>query len=151
VQERIESYQSLIEDKYPAHRGEIASDHYLEIMTPLMLDNTEADLAIGRMTLAQRDLERVLSRQPANARAHFLLGETYRQRKEPGDVERSESHYQDAIHADPRLSDPHRALGYSLLKRGDALQGKTELQKYLELSPLAPDRPYVEQALKELS
>ena len=150
VQERIESYHDLIADKYPAQAGEIGSHRYHEIMTPLIIDNSEADLAIGRLALAQRDLERVLSRQPSNARAHFLLGETFRQRKGPGDVERSESHYQFAIEADPRLSDPHRTLGYSLLKRGDAQTGKAELRKYLELSPQAPDKAYVEQALKEI-
>lgn len=149
VQERIDSYRALIADEYPAQTGEVGAEHYYEIMTPLIVDNTEADLAIGRIAIAQHDLELVLSRQPVNARAHFLLGEVFRQRKEPGDVERSESEYYRAIDADPQLAAPHRTLGYSLLKRGETQIGKTELRKYLELSPHAPDRSYVEQALKE--
>ena len=149
VQERIESYHALIADQYPARAGKEGTERYYEVMTPMIVDNAEADLAIGRITIAQRDLERVLSRQPLNARARFLLGEVFRQRKEPGDVERSESQYHRAIEADPGFADPHRTLGYSLLKRGDTQSGKAELRNYLELSPHAPDRAYAEQALKE--
>lgn len=150
VQDRIKSYQDLLADKYPTQAGEVGAHRYYEIMTPLIVDNTQADLAIGRIALAQRDLERVLNRQSSNARAHFLLGEVFRQRKESGDSERSEAHYQQAIAADPGLPDSHRALGYALLRRGEVEPGKVELRKYLELSPLAPDKAYVEQALQEL-
>ncbi len=127
----------------------VGTDRYYEIMTPLMVDNAETDLAIGRFALAQRDLEQVLRRQPTYARAHFLLGEVCRQRRDPGDAERSEVHYRQAIEADPRFPDPYRALGYALLQRGDSQGGKAELRRYLERAPRAPDREYVELALKE--
>ncbi|HEU4684990.1 MAG TPA: M48 family metalloprotease [Nitrospira sp.] len=148
VQERIESYRSLLESQYAGQGGDIGTERYDAAMMPLIIDNAETDIAIGRLSLAERDLQRVLQKNDDNARAHFLLGE-FRNRKEPGDAERRDEHYRQAIDRNPRMPDPHRALGYSLLKQGDRYGGQAELQKYLELAPRAPDRAYVEQALKE--
>lgn len=149
IQERIDSYHDLIKNKYIGQGGEVGAEPYYAAITPLVLDNAEADLAIGRLALAQRDLERLISKESDNARAHFLLGEVFRQRMEPGDAELSDNHYHQAIGANPRLPEPHRSLGYSLLKRGDRQSARAELRKYLELAPHAPDRAYVQQALKE--
>ena len=150
VQDRIDSFRNLLKSKYAGQGGEIGADRYDTVMAPLVIDNAETDLAIGRFPLAQRDLERVLRKQARNARAHYLLGEVCRQRNGPGNTELSEEHYRQAIQADPQLPDPHRALGYALLKRGDHQSAKAWLLKYLELAPHASDRTYVEQALKEL-
>ncbi|MGB4068998.1 MAG: M48 family metalloprotease [Nitrospira sp.] len=149
IQDRIDSFRDLLKSKYADQRGEIGADRYDAVMTPLVIDNAETDLAIGRFQLAQRDLERILSKQSRHARAHYLLGEVCRQRKGEGDAELSEKHYRQAITVDPQLPAPHRALGYALLKRGDHQNAKAELLKYLELAPQASDRAYVEQALKE--
>ena len=151
VQERIDSFQKLAADKYAGRSGAVEADRYYHIMTPLIVANSETDLAIGRVALARRDLAQVLRRQSNNALAHFLMGEAYHQGHDPGDEEQAESHYRQAIEADPRLADPHRALGYLLLKRGDRIGGQSELRRYLELAPQAADRGYVEQALKEQS
>lgn len=149
VQDRIDSFRDLLKSKYADQGGEIGADRYDAVMTPLVIDNAETDLAIGRFQLAQRDLERILSKQSRHARAHYLLGEVCRQRKGEGDAELSEKHYRQAIAVDPQLPAPHRALGYALLKRGDRQNAKVELLKYLELAPQASDQAYVEQALKE--
>lgn len=151
VQERIDNFHELVADKYAGVGGMVEADRYYHIMTPVIVENAETDLAIGRLVLAQRDLEEILKRQPNHARAHFLMGEVFRQRNAPGDGERADSSYRQAIESDPTLADPHRALGYSLLKRGDQSEGRSELHKYLELAPQAADRGYVEQALKEHS
>lgn len=150
VQDRIDSFHDLLQSTYADQGGEVGTDRYNAVMTPLIIDNAETDLAIGRFQLAQRDLERILSKQSRHARAHYLLGEVCRQRKGEGDAELSEKHYRQALEVDPQLPDPRRALGYALLKRGDRQNAKTELLKYLELAPHASDRAYVEQALKEL-
>lgn len=151
VQERIDSFNELAADKYAGVGGAMEADRYYQVMTPLIIDNAETDLAIGRLVLARRNLNEVLNRQPDNARAHFLMGEVFRQGHDPGDEERADSHYHRAVESDSTLADPHRALGYSLLKRGDRSGGRSELLKYLELAPRAADRGYVEQALKEHS
>lgn len=149
VQDRIDSFHDLLESKYAGQSGEVGGARYNAVMAPLIIDNAETDLAIGRFELAQRDLERILHEQSRNARAHYLLGEVCRQRKGKGDAELSEGHYREAIEADSQFPDPHRALGYALLKRGDRQNAKTELLRYLELASHASDRAYVEQALKE--
>ena len=149
VQDRIDSFHDLLKSTHAGQNGEVGDDHYNAVMAPLVIDNAETDLAIGRFELAQRDLERILHKQSRNARAHYVLGEVCRQRKGNRDAELSERHYRNAIEADPQFPDPHRALGYVLLKRGDRQNAKTELIRYLELAPHASDRAYVEQALKE--
>lgn len=149
VQDRIDSFHDLLKSEYPGQDGEVGDDRYNVVMAPLVIDNAETDLAIGRFELAQRDLERILHKQSRNARAHYLLGEVCRQRKGNRDAELSEGHYRRAIEIDPGLPGAHRALGYALFKRGDGQNAKAELQKYLELAPNASDRAYVEQVLKE--
>jgi beta-barrel assembly-enhancing protease len=149
VQDRIDNFRDLLKSKYVGQGGEVGTDYYNTVMTPLVIDNAETDLAIGRFQLAQRDLERILGKQFHHARAHYLLGEVCRQRKSAGDAELSEKHYRQAIETDSKLPDPHRALGYALLKRGERQKAKTEFLEYLKLAPHASDRAYIEQALKE--
>ena len=57
------------------------------------------------------------------------------------------AHYRRAIELDAGSVEAHRGLGLVLLKSGDRAAARTELSRYLELRPDAPDRAYVQQYL----
>lgn len=149
--ERVDSYQEILRERYASQSGEIGEDRYRRTMVPLFVDNAITDLAIGRFELAEESLNRVIRQQADHAQALYLLGEVARQRNAEGDPGRSEERYRQAIAANAAYADPHKALGMLLLKRGDTHAAETELQEYLRLAPDAPDRAYVEQALRKLS
>jgi predicted Zn-dependent protease len=148
--ERVKSYQELIADRYANQTGEIGEERYRRIMLPLFVENAKTDLAIGRFELAEESLGRVTSQRVDHPQALYLLGEVTRQRNGEGDQKRSEERYRQAIAADPTYPDPHRALGTLLLKRDEKDGARSELQRYLQLAPQAPDRAYVEQELRNL-
>ncbi len=109
--------------------------------------NAETDLAIGRFALAEQSIPRLLQHRPEDPEALFLGGEICRQRNADRDAECSEALYRQAIAADPRYPNAHKALGLLLLRRGNRAEAKSELQRYLECAPQAVDRKYIEAEL----
>lgn len=150
LEERVESYKEIIEERYASQSGEIGEDRYRRTMLPLFVDNARTDLAIGRFELAEESLNRAIQQQADHAEALYLLGEVARQRSGKGDLQRSEAWYRQAIAANAGYADPHKALGMLLLKRGDKVAATAELREYLQLAPEAPDRAHVEQELRNL-
>lgn len=151
LEERVESYKEILEERYASQSGEIGEERYNRALLPLFVDNARTDLAIGRFELAEKSLDRAIRQQADYAQALYLLGEVARQRNGDGDLQRSEGRYRQAIAANANYPDPHKALGMLLLKRGDKSAATTELQQYLQLAPEAPDRAHVEQELRNLS
>ena len=147
LEERVESYHELIGDHYPSVKGEVGAERYQRTIIPLLRVNAETDLAMGRFALAEQSILRLLQQRPHDPEALFLWGEICRQRNGSGDIEGSEAHYRQAITADPRYPNAHKALGLILLRRGDRTAAKTELEQYLEYAPQAVDRKYIEAEL----
>ena len=100
--------------------------------------------------MAKEAIDKVLQREPKNARAHYYLGEVFRQRGEEGDVEKGEAEYLVAAQYDSSYADPHKALGLIYLKQGKSRKAREAFEQYLFLSPQAQDRPYIEQYLEDL-
>ena len=88
-------------------------------------------------------LRKHLAASPESAAGETLLGEIERQ---SGGTDAA-AHYRRAIELDAGSVEAHRGLGLVLLKSGDRAAARTELSRYLELRPDAPDRAYVQQYL----
>jgi beta-barrel assembly-enhancing protease len=147
--ERIESYTDLIADRYAGKTGVTNTAQFMKQVGHIILDDAMLDLALGRFTLAESQTQRVLSFEPHNAVGHFDLGEVYRQRNTPGDLEKAEREFRQAEQFDARYAEPHRALGLIYKKQGRLRETKVELERYLVLAPTAQDRGYIEQYLLE--
>ena len=150
LQERKESYAQLLHNKYAERKGVKAADRFSNLVLLLLLDNALLDLSRGRFSLAKEAIDKVLQREPKNARAHYYLGEVFRQRGEEGDVEKGEAEYLVAAQYDSSYPDPHKALGLIYLKQGKSRKAREAFEQYLFLSPQAQDRPYIEQYLEDL-
>jgi predicted Zn-dependent protease len=155
LQERIDNYRRLLSTQYAAQAEEAgrlkSSEEFLSATAQLLLDNAVLDLNIGRLKTAEAAIEKHVTRQPTSARAHFLMGEL-RRRSGQGEpqAQRAIDAYQEAARLDPTFAEPHRELGLLYRARGLRQQAQAEFERYLSLSPKAPDAPIIKGYLKEL-
>jgi hypothetical protein len=73
----------------------------------------------------------------------FARGELYRQRANPRDLSTAADLFRQAIAGGSTDPEVHRELGLSLLRNGQAAEGKAALQQYLTLKPDAADQGMV--------
>lgn len=150
LQERIENYRTLLESTYTGAKGETGADRFMAKIVPLLLDNAELDIAMGRFQSAEKGLARALEKEQENAQAHYYLGEVFRQRAQEGDQEKAEKEYGLAVNYNPMYAQPHKGLGLLAYKQGLKEKARVELSKYLSLAPSTEDRGYIEQYLQAL-
>jgi len=148
LQERIDNYNQSIKITYSDSGGTKNSQRFMEIMSPVMLDNVTMDLSMGRFSSAQNGIERFLQLEPQNARAHYLMAELYRQRNDEADREKSIAEYKLSIAYDPSNPDPHKGIGLIFYKQARYPEAKAEFEKYLMLSPDADDAEYIQQYIQ---
>jgi tetratricopeptide (TPR) repeat protein len=103
------------------------------------------DLSMGRFDSAQNGIKRFLQKDFQNARAHYCLGESYRQRNEEEDREKALEEYNLSATYDPSYPEPHKGAGLIYYKQGLKQAAKAEFEKYLMLSPNADDAGYIQQ------
>jgi predicted Zn-dependent protease len=146
LQDRIDNYKNLIGLQGPSNQSGSQTSHeaFHSKLLALYLVNAELDLNIGRLNAARSAIEKHLAMQPRSARAHYLLGEVHRRSgHDAGNIQQALSAYQAAAEVDPEYPEPHRELGmvFRILKREEDARG--EFERYLSLSPNAPDAPII--------
>jgi predicted Zn-dependent protease len=147
LQERIENYEKL--QAHHSGRGGVKNaDIFSQKIRGIMLVDAQLNLSTGNFKAAQREMERSLFMKPADADAHFILGEVFRQRNEGGDMEKAISAYRQSISCNPSYAAPFKSLGLIHLKKGEKPLAKEHLQRYLTLSPEANDRTYIIEYIK---
>lgn len=147
LQDRKENYAELIAKSFAGKTGRLGKGQYGEMISPLLLDNAEMDLALGRWGWAEEAIRKSIAIKPDDPKGHYQLGELLRRRAEPGDLEKAESNYRSAIELDISYAPPHRGLGLIYLKQGNTEKALGEFRIYLSLAPQAEDRAYIEQYL----
>jgi predicted Zn-dependent protease len=152
--ERIASYDEIIaKNAQLFSRPEplrIGEEAFLSHTRRMVLDNAALDLSAGRFLQAQKGCQKVLSLDPENARATFLMGETYRIQNDPQKFAEAIWLYQRAIALDPTYPDPHRGLGTLHYHDRQSAQATAEFQQYLQLAPAAADRVHIQSLIESL-
>lgn len=148
LKERIESYEEIIKEKYMDKKGITNKDVFIRKITKLILDNAQLDISAGRFNIAKKGIEKYLSIRPNDPKAYFLFGEIYRQRDEKDDLNRAKEMYEKALSINDSYPDAHKGLGFVYLKLGNKGAAKKHLTRYIQLSPNASDRSYIEEYLK---
>jgi len=69
----------------------------------------------------------------------YYQGEVYRMREEPGDAALAAEAYAAAVKYRDAPAQAYRAYGYAQIKAGKPEEGHKALQRYLQMSPDAPD------------
>lgn len=116
---------------------------------PLLMAQVELEIQRGEWKSALGHARRLLRDDPENSRGHYLLGELYRQRAEPGDEHRALRHYDRAILSDPFFPEPRKAAGLLYLKLGQARGARDFFQSALDLAPLSHDNAYIRSYLTQ--
>ena len=150
LQDRKESFSRLLNKNPPSEPGEKAAERFEEKILPLLLENAQLDLAMGRFAFAEDALERYLKRLDDRPEGHYWLGEVYRQRAKEGDRESAEKQYLTALERDPSYAYSYKGLGLIYMKQGEKKKAREQFQIYLSLFPDPKDRGYIEQYLREL-
>ena len=152
VRERIENLQNLPDDQYPRQRPPIKnSEVFLAKLDHLFLDNARMDIRLGRFEAARRGVKKFLRIKPDNTRAHFLLGESYRQQGQDSDIQKALKCYNRAIILDPNFAAPHKAIGLIHYKKGQRALAKKFFESCLQLSPNTPDKAYIKGYLRQFT
>lgn len=155
VQARIENYRRLVSAQSGQEREEGRfknTDEFLGKIEPVILDDANLNLQIGRIKAAQAGIEKVIQRRSDCGRAYFLLGEVYRRSgKDEPHTERAISAYCEAIRLSPTDALTYRELGllYRALNRRE--EACAAFEQYLTLSPKAVDASIVRGYLTELN
>lgn len=144
VVERRDNYRVLAESVYAGRAGEIGADRFNDRVWPIKLETVEINIAQGRWDWGRSALEQFLASYPRNPRAHYLLGELHRLRNEPGDSEKAERAFAEALKVEDGFAPPHRGLGLLYARRGNKEPAVAALRRYLELAPAATDRAHIE-------
>ena len=150
LQERINNYNQFIMDSYHDKKGNKYESRFMTNIFPLLLENAQMDLSMGRFSSAHDGIERFLKLEPENARAHYCMAELYRQKGDKDDREKAISEYNLAISFDPSDPLPHRGLGMIYYKQKFYEKSKQQFEKYLFLYPTAEDRGYIEQYIQQI-
>jgi predicted Zn-dependent protease len=147
---RIDNFRRLASQYARRTKGLDGVDNFLSRTRELIYEAARLDLQAGRFTSADRSAKKYISMNPSAARGPFLLGEIARQRQDAASMETALAQYRKAIELDRAYPQPYRALGLLLMKRGEKSAARQALERYLELSPTAEDRGWVERDLETL-
>lgn len=150
LQERQESFNQLLRKNPPREQGEKAAERFEEKILPLLLENAQLDLAMGRFGFAEDALRRYLRHRDDRPEGHYWLAEVYRQRVQSGDQEMAEKEYLAARERDPSYPHSYKGLGLIYMKQSDKEKARYQFKKFLMLYPDSKDRGYIEQYLQEL-
>jgi len=124
-------------------------------------DNTEALVALADLynrnkqpKKAEEVLNRVVALDPANAhRTFYNLGVVIENRDDAteSDHRKAIEAFRKSIDLKPDYAIAHRDLGFALLRTGDLIGARKELQKYVDLDPRARDAADIKATVKSLS
>jgi predicted Zn-dependent protease len=148
LKERIENFESYLQAQYAGVGGSTGVERFLGMAREAIYENARLDLRRGRFQAARREAGTYLSIRGEDARGHVLLGDSFLQEGGEGDLQKAIAEYERAISLDSACPDSYRGLGLIYYKKGDKEAAKRSLERYLSVSPKAPDRGYIEEYLK---
>lgn len=133
-------------------------DAFTRRIRPVVRDDARLNIEIGRLTLAETQLDKVGGWMPEDPEAHFLRGrlrlaqaaaekETQSQSRLRGEAETS---FRKAIELDPARPAPRRELGLLLYERQAFREACTQFRRYTRLAPDADDAERIRDYVLEL-
>jgi len=156
LQERLDSSRELTEkSKAPGPRQTSRlkdSEEFAKCTERLLIDLVGVSIEKNRLKAAQSALQKYFRSRPENAEAFFLQGEIYRRsgKGEPN-VQLAVDAYQKAIRIDPSYAKAHREMGLFFREQKRNEEASAALERFLVLSPQAPDAPILREYIKELT
>ncbi len=134
------------------------ADAFTRRIRPVVRDDARLNIEIGRLTLAEAQLDKVREWMPEDPEAHFLRGrlrlaqaaaekEAEGQSRLRGEAETS---FRKAIELDAERPAPRRELGLLLYERQAFRDACTQFRRYTRLAPDADDAERIRDYVLEL-
>ncbi|HYG63513.1 MAG TPA: M48 family metalloprotease [Thermoanaerobaculia bacterium] len=128
---------------------------------PVVRDDARLNLEMGRLTLAEAQLEKVRQWMPDDPEAHYLTGRLHLAKSETAEAEKdaaaqaelraaARESLRESIRLDPERPGPHRELGLLLHRGGELRDACRELRHYARLDPDADDAERVRDYIRDL-
>jgi predicted Zn-dependent protease len=163
LSERVQHTKTYLAQHPPsAPLDEVAQrereDTFSRRIRPVVRDDAGLNIEIGRLTLAEAQLDKVHAWMPEDPEGHFLRG---RLRLAQAAAEKSpeeqknlrgnaEESFRKAIELDPDRPSPHRELGLLLYERQAFREACTQFRRYTKLAPQADDTERIRDYVLEL-
>ena len=139
-----------------SHAGD--PERFARRIRPVIRDDARLNVEMGRLALAEEQLNRVLEMMPDDPVAHLILG---RLRLAQADNEKDrnlvEQHrleaagaFREVIRLDPGRPAPHRELGLLAYRSEDFFTACVEFRRYVELESQAADVARIRDYVLEL-
>jgi predicted Zn-dependent protease len=133
------------------------TDAFARLLRPVIRDDARLNLGLGRLKIAEGEIERARALSPEDPETHFLRGRLrLAQAAAAGPMNRrqlrrqAEDSFLQSIELDPRRAAPHRELGILLYERDQLADACLQLRRYAELAPDADDLDHVEDRIQDL-
>lgn len=157
---RLESAGAWAETR-PASDGVAPAgepDEFVRRIRPVVRHDARTNLELGRLALAEEELERVLAWMPTDPVAHELMARLrFAQAEAAPDEETARrleadgaTALREAVRLDPQRPGPHRELALLAYRQGDFRTACREFRHVLDADPDAPDAPTIRDYLLEL-
>lgn len=127
-------------------------------MRRVVRDDARLNLELGRLNLAEAELQRVLALLPEDPETHYLLARLYLARAEAeqdpaaaGELTTlAEGALREALRLDPEHAEARREVGLLAYRAGNRATACTEFRLYLETAPEGEDTEAIRDYLLEL-
>ena len=160
LSERVEDTKKYLAAHPAANAGNAADDSnaFARLLRPVIRDDARLNLDLGRLKIAEGELDRARALMPEDPETHFLRGRLRLAQAAAGADpagqrqlrRQAEDAFLQSIALDPHRAAPHRELGFLLYEREQLADACVQLRRYAELAPEADDLEHVEDRIQDL-
>lgn len=160
LSERVENTRRYVAAHPASSEGvdEEGEDDFTRRIRPVVRDDARLNIEMGRLKLAESQLEKVRDWMPEDPETHFLQGRLRLAQaateKDSGSQKRfrgeAEDCFRKAIELDPRRPAPRRELGLLLYQRNELRDACVQFRRYAELAPDASDTQRIRDYVLEM-
>jgi predicted Zn-dependent protease len=130
--------------------GELGSERYRQVLTPLRTGLLEDELKRGRYDESMVLLDRLVAGSPGDAELLAFRGEVRRLRAGDGDADAALADLSAAAQTGQAPASAYRSLGHLYRARQQPAEARAAWQRYLQLTPEAADAALIRQALESM-
>lgn len=150
AEDRAEKLKAWVAVHYGPPDFELAStERHIEFLNEHYLFLMEDQIDTNRFGRTRAMLERHSEIGVEPSLVHYFYGETFRQRRLPGDEKLAMDAYRHSIEGGAAPPATYKNLGYLYLKTNDKEKARKHFRRYLELAPEATDRAMIEFYLED--
>ncbi|MDJ0720583.1 MAG: M48 family metalloprotease [Desulfobacterales bacterium] len=148
--DRQSNYQSLLAAGAYPRGGTVKREIYAKAVAPAIYETARLDLKAGRYAKAEKGLKRYMQIYPRSGRAHYLLGEVYRQRNDGNDIHNALKYLSRATKLNRKHAEVYRSIGIVYMNQQDKQAARRAFRSYLKWAPQAMDREFILDYIRQL-